>query len=103
MDKFLALFSDSNQKIMEHACATHDLCNIKNIVDVYRHKPDLLFGIQGFSAQCWDELTAALSNPANPYIPADAVISYAKAQLIVKRNHLIDELSELSGTIRAMD
>lgn len=103
MDKFLGLFSDSNQRIMEHACEVHDLCNIKNIVDVYCHKPDLFFGIKGFTAHCWDELSAALSNPDVPYIPKDAVISYPKAQLIAKRNRLIDELAELSRAIRSMD
>jgi hypothetical protein len=69
-------------------------------VDIYRHKPDLFFGENGFSRECWDEISNILSDPNNPYIPKDSVISFKKATLIVKRNKLVDELAELSNEIR---
>jgi len=33
-------------------------------------------------------------------MPEDSVISFQKALLIVKRNHLVDELAELSKEIQ---
>jgi len=69
-------------------------------VDIYRHKPDLFFEENGFSRECWDEISNILSGPNNPYIPKDSVISFQKATLIVKRNKLVDELAELSDKIQ---
>ena len=102
MNDFMAMFSKQTKQVLKQVCKKHDITQIKDIVDVYRHKPDLLFEPKGFSQKCWNEISEVLSNSQNPYMPQDSVISYTKAKLIAKRNALIDELAELSRTIQAM-
>ena len=93
-------FSDETKTVLFQVCEKHDIKHIKEMVDIYRHKPDLFFEINGFSRKCWDEISDILSEPSNPYMPKDSVISYNKAMLIVKRNNLVDELAELSKEIQ---
>lgn len=93
-------FSETTRQILLRVCEKHNIKQISEIVDIYRHKPDLFFGENGFSRECWDEISNILSDPNNPYIPKDSVISFKKATLIVKRNKLVDELAELSNEIR---
>lgn len=102
MEQFLEMFPQSGltRKILLKICEEHHIQHIRDIVDIYRHKPDLFFEMEGFSESCWEEISEILSNPDNPYVPKDAVISFEKAKLIVKRNRLIDELTELSRKIQ---
>jgi hypothetical protein len=93
-------FSETTRQILLRVCEKHNIKQISEIVDIYRHKPDLFFGENGFSREFWDEISNILSDPNNPYIPEDSVISFKKATLIVKRNKLVDELAELSNEIR---
>ncbi|MBW2575258.1 MAG: hypothetical protein JRC56_03500 [Deltaproteobacteria bacterium] len=93
-------FSNGARTILFQVCEKHNIKHIKEIVDIYRHKPDLFFEVKGFSRKCWNEITDILSNKSNPYMPKDSVISYQKAMLIVKRNNLVDELAELSKEIQ---
>ena len=93
-------FSEKTRQILLRVCEKHNIKQISEIVDIYRHKPDLFFGENSFSRECWDEISNILSDPNNPYIPKDSVISFKKATLIVKRNNLVDELAELSNEIR---
>jgi hypothetical protein len=93
-------FSEETKQILFRVCVKHNIKQIKEIVDIYRHKPDLFFEENGFSRECWDEISNILSDPNNPYLPKDSVISFQKATLIVKRNKLIDELAELSNEIQ---
>lgn len=93
-------FSEQTRQILLRVCEKHNIKLISEIVDIYRHKPDLFFCENGFSKECWDEISNILSDPNNPYIPKDSVISFNKATLIVKRNKLVDELAELSNEIR---
>ena len=51
---------------------------------------DLDHGLLGHSGRAYQRA----------YVPEDAVISFEKAKLIVKRNRLIDELTELSRKIQ---
>jgi len=102
MKNFIATFSFSEEtrQILFQVCEKHNIRHIKEIVDIYRHKPDLFFEGKGFSKECWEEISNTLSDPNNPYIPKDSVISFQKAALIVKRNKLVDELAELSNEIQ---
>ncbi|MEE8552032.1 MAG: hypothetical protein V3S72_01905 [Desulfobacterales bacterium] len=93
-------FSEKTRQILLRVCEKHNIKQISEIVDIYRHKPDLFFGKNGFYRECWDEISNILSDPNNPYIPKDSVISFKKATLIVKRNNIVDELAELSNEIR---
>ena len=93
-------FSEKTRQILLRVCEKHNIKQISEIVDIYRHKPDLFFGENGFSREFWDEISNILSDPHNPYIQEDSVISFKKATLIVKRNKLVDELAELSNEIR---
>ncbi len=92
--------SDKTRNILFRICKEHDIRHIKEVVDIYRHKPDLFFEANGFSKECWEELSEILSNSNNPYMPDDSVISFQKAKLIVKRNKLVDELAGLSKEIQ---
>ncbi len=92
--------SDKTRNILFRICKEHDIRHIKEVVDIYRHKPDLIFEASGFSKECWEELSEILSNSNNPYMPDDSVISFQKAKLIVKRNKLVDELAGLSKEIQ---
>ncbi len=94
--------SEGTRQILHQMCEKHAIGHIKEFVDVYRHKPDIFFEAKGFSSKCWDEISQALSDPGNPYIPGETVISYDKAKLIVKRNRLIDDLTELTRSIQEM-
>ncbi len=87
-------------KVLKQLCEEHDIRSVKDFVDVYLHKPDLFFKIVGFKKECWEEISVALSDHSGPYIPKDSVISFKKAKLIVKRNKLIDKLTELTQEIR---
>lgn len=93
-------FSDDTRAILFQVCKNHNIKHVKEIVDIYRHKPDLLFEVRGFSKECWDEISEILSDSSNPYMPKDSVISFQKAMLIVKRNNLVNELAELSKEIQ---
>jgi len=93
-------FSDKTRTVLFQVCEKHDVKHIKEMVDIYRHKPDLFFEIDGFSRKCWDEISEILSDTSNPFMPKDSEISYQKAMLIVKRNNLVDELAELSKEIQ---
>lgn len=93
-------FSAETRNILFQVCEKHHIKQVKELVDIYRHKPDLFFEVNGFSKKCWDEISNLLSDPSNPYMPKDSVISFQKALLIVKRNHLVDELAELSKEIQ---
>ncbi len=92
--------SKDTGKIMLQVCKKHNIRHEKEIVDIYRHKPDLFFEEKAFSKECWNEISTILSDPSNPYMPKDSVISFKKATLIVKRNKLIDALAELSKEIQ---
>ena len=87
-------------KVLNQLCEEHDIRRVKDLVDVYLHRPDLFFKIECFKKECWDEISEVLSDHSNPYIPGDSVISFEKAKLIVKRNELIDKLTELTQEIR---
>jgi len=102
MKEFLEIlpYRKQTKRILIQICEEHYIQHIKDIVDIYRHKPDLFFAAKGFSKKCWDEISEVLSDPGNPYMPKDSVISFEKAKLIVKRNKLIDELTELSKEIQ---
>jgi hypothetical protein len=93
-------FTAETRNILSQVCEKNHIKQVKELVDIYRHKPDLFFGVNGFSKKCWDEISSLLSDPSNPYMPEDSVISFQKALLIVKRNHLVDELAELSKEIQ---
>ncbi|MBW1608228.1 MAG: hypothetical protein JRF45_13070 [Deltaproteobacteria bacterium] len=93
-------FSAETKRLLSQVCEKHHIKQVKELVDIYRHKPDLFFEVNGFSKKCWDEISGLLSDPSNPYMPEDSVISFQKALLIVKRNHLVDELAELSKEIQ---
>ena len=93
-------FSDDTRAILSQVCKKHNIKHVKEIVDIYRHKPDLLFEMEGFSKECWNEISEVLSDSGNPYMPEDSVISFQKAMLIVKRNNLVNELAELSKEIQ---
>lgn len=93
-------FTAETRNILSQVCEKHNIKQAKELVDIYRHKPDLFFEVNGFSKKCWDEISSLLSDPSNPYMPEDSVISFQKALLIVKRNHLVDELAELSKEIQ---
>lgn len=105
MEKLLRTFPIGGQarRILYQICDKHDIKRIKDFVDIYRHKPDLLFEEKGLSQECWDEISKVLSDPGNPYIPQETVISYRKAKLIVKRNRLIDDLTELTKEIQDIE
>lgn len=102
MHKFIETFpvSKETEKILLQVCKKYNIRHEKEIVDIYRHKPDLFFQEKDFSKECWNEISTILSDPSNPYMPKDSVISFKKATLIVKRNKLIEELAELSKDIR---
>ncbi len=87
-------------KVLNQLCEEHDIRSVKDLVDVYLHKPDLFFKIECFPKECWDEISVVLSDHSNPYIPENAAISFEKAKLIVKRNELIDKLTQLTQEIR---
>lgn len=93
-------FTAETRNILSQVCEKHHIKQVKELVDIYRHKPDLFFEVNGFSKKCWDEISSLLSDQSNPYMPEDSVISFQKALLIVKRNHLVDELAELSKEIQ---
>lgn len=93
-------FTVETKNILSQVCEKHNIKQVKELVDIYRHKPDLFFEVKGFSKKCWDEISDILSDSSNPYMPEDSVISFQKALLIVKRNHLVDELAELSKKIQ---
>ncbi len=92
--------SKETGKILLQVCEKYNIRHEKEIVDIYRHKPDLFFEEIDFSEECWNEISTILSDPSNPYMPKDSVISFKKATLIVKRNKLIDKLTELSKEIQ---
>jgi len=94
--------SAETKRILSQVCEKHRINQVKELVDIYRHKPDLFFEVNGFSKNCWDEISGLLSDPSSPYMPEDSVISFQKALLIVRRNHLVDELAELSKEIRSI-
>ncbi len=102
MTAFIETFSISKEtgKILLQVCKKHNIRHEKEIVDIYRHKPDLFFEEKNFSKECWTEISTILSDPSNPYMPQDSVISFDKATLIVKRNKLIEELAKLSKEIQ---
>ncbi len=87
-------------KVLNRLCEEHDIRRVKDLVDVYLHRPDLFFKIKSFKKKCWDEISEVLSDHSNPYIPEDSVISFEKAKLIVKRNEMIDKLTGLTQKIR---
>ena len=93
-------FTVETKNILSQVCEKHNIKQVKELVDIYRHKPDLFFEVKGFSKKCWDEISDILSDSSNPYMPEDSVISFQKALLIVKRNLLVDELAELSKKIQ---
>jgi len=93
-------FTAETRNILSQVCEKNHIKQVKELVDIYRHKPDLFFEVNGFSKKCWDEISSLLSDQSNPYMPEDSVISFQKALLIVKRNHLVDELAELSKEIQ---
>ncbi len=93
-------FTVETRNILSQVCEKHNIKQVKELVDIYRHKPDLFFEVKGFSKKCWDEISDILSDSSNPYMPEDSVISFQKALLIVKRNLLVDELAELSKKIQ---
>ena len=93
-------FTVETKNILSQVCEKHNIKQVKELVDIYRHKPDLFFEVKGFSKKCWDEISDILSDSSNPYMPEDSVISFQKALLIVKRNYLVDELAELSKKIQ---
>jgi len=87
-------------KVLNQLCEEHDIRSVKDLVDVYLHRPELFFETECFTKECWDEISVALSDQSNPYIPEDSTISFEKAKLIVRRNELIDKLTELTQEIR---
>ena len=93
-------FTVETKNILSQVCEKHHIKQVKELVDIYRHKPDLFFEVKGSSKKCWDEISDILSDSSNPYMPEDSVISFQKALLIVKRNYLVDELAELSKKIQ---
>ena len=105
MQEFIRAFpiSDQTRQILHNVCEKHDIRHIRDVVDIYRHKPDIFFEEKGFSRECWDEIPKTFSYPGNPSIPKESVISYRKAKLIVKRNRLIDDLTELTREIQEME
>ena len=62
-------FNDETRAILFQVCKKHHIKHVKEIVDIYRHRPDLLFEVKGFSKECWDEISEILSNSSNPYMP----------------------------------
>ncbi len=102
MQTFIETFpvSKATGNILLKVCKKYNIRHEKEIVDIYRHKPDLFFEEINFSKESWNEISKILSDPSNPYMPKDSVISFKKATLIVKRNKLIDKLADLSKAIR---